>query len=314
MDTNAENMLDVIIIGSGPAGYTAAIYTGRANLKTLVLEGIERGGQLMTTTDIENFPGFPESMAGPDLMEQMRKQAERFGAQLVTNLVDKVDFSQAPFKVWAGEKEYQAKTIIVATGASARYLGLPSEEKYKGRGVSACATCDGFFYRGKKVIVVGGGDTAMEEANFLTRFAEKVYLVHRRNEFRASKIMTERVQKNPKIEILTPKVIEEVLGNEKGAVNAVKLKDMQTSEISEMPIDGVFVAIGHKPNTDIFKDWLEMDNTGYLLTQPNRMATARAGIFAAGDVQDAYYRQAVTAAGSGCQAALEAERYLESME
>lgn len=309
-----DNLFDVIIIGSGPAGYTSAIYTGRANLKTLVIEGFERGGQLMTTTDIENFPGFPEGTAGPDLMENFRKQAERFGPQMITVLADKVDLQSSPFRVVANNKEYFGKTVIVATGASARYLGIESENKYKGRGVSACATCDGFFYRGKNVIVVGGGDTAMEEANFLTRFAEKVYLVHRRDEFRASKIMTDRVKQNPKIELLTSKTIDEVLGNEAGAVNGVKLKDTKSGEISEMPIDGIFVAIGHKPNTDIFDGQLDMDETGYLVTQPNRAATNIPGVFAAGDVKDSYYRQAITASGSGCQAALEAERYLESLE
>lgn len=309
-----NNEYDVIIIGSGPAGYTAAIYAGRANLKTLVIEGFEWGGQLMTTTDVENYPGFPEGTAGPSLMENLRKQAQRFGPEFITHLADKADLTSSPFKISADGKEYLAKTVIIATGASARYLGLESEDKYKGHGVSACATCDGFFYRDKEVMVVGGGDTAMEEANFLTRFASKVYVVHRRDEFRASKIMVERTKNNPKIEILTPAVVEEVLGNDKGKVNAVKLKNPNSGEITEMPIDGIFIAIGHKPNTDLFKGQLDMDETGYLITSPNRTATKIPGVFAAGDVQDSYYRQAITAAGTGCQAALEAERYLMEAE
>ena len=307
-------LYDTTIIGSGPAGYTAAIYAGRANLKTLVLEGIERGGQLMITSDVENYPGFPEGIMGPDIMELFRKQAMRFGSELVSQMADEVILTQGrPFKVRSGEKFYESKTVIITTGASARFLDLPSEAAFKGKGVSACATCDGFFFKEKEVIVVGGGDTAMEEANFLTKFASKVHIIHRRDVFRASKIMFERSQKNPKISIHTFKTIQEIYGDEKtGIVSGVKLKDVKDNEISNFPVQGIFIAIGHDPNTELFKDQVEMDSKNYIITQPNRTATSIQGVFAAGDVQDSFYRQAITAAGSGCAAAIEAERFLES--
>jgi thioredoxin reductase (NADPH) len=306
---------DVIIIGSGPAGYTAAIYTGRANLKTVVFEGIERGGQLMITTDLENFPGFPDAIMGPDFMELLRKQAQKFGAELVSQLVDEVQLKNAkPFKVKADGKYYTSDSVIISTGATARFLGIESEKEYKGRGVSACATCDGFFFKNKHVIVVGGGDSAMEEANFLTKFASKVSIVHRRDGFRAGAIMIDRVKSNPKIEILTFKVIEEIYGDgATGTVSGVKLKDVRDNSVSDFPVQGVFVAVGHDPNTSLFSGQLPMDDKKYLITQPSRTATEIPGVFAAGDVQDSYYRQAVTAAGSGCQAAIEAEKYLESI-
>ncbi|MCB1147929.1 MAG: thioredoxin-disulfide reductase [Leptospiraceae bacterium] len=303
---------DVIIIGSGPAGYTAAVYAGRANLNTLVLEGIERGGQLMITSDVENFPGFPEGIMGPDMMELFRKQAARFGATLETKLADEVVFDQKPFKVRSSETWYSADAIIIATGASARFLGIPSELAFKGKGVSACATCDGFFFRGKEVAVVGGGDSAMEEANFLTKFATKVTILHRRDEFRASKIMVDRARNNPKIEIKTFTEVDSVYGDEKtGTVAGVKLKDTKTGEISDFPVQGLFIAIGHDPNTKMFEGKLKMDAQKYILTEPGKTKTSLEGVFACGDVQDSYYRQAITAAGSGCMAAIEAERWLE---
>ena len=306
---------DVIIIGSGPAGYTAAIYTGRANLKTLVLEGLERGGQLMITTDLENFPGFPDSVMGPDFMELLRKQAAKFGAELITTLAEEVQLKDAkPFKIKADGKYYTSDSVIIATGATARFLGIPSEKEYKGRGVSACATCDGFFFKNKHVIVVGGGDSAMEEANFLTKFSNKVTVVHRRDVFRASPIMIDRVKNNPKIEILTFKTIDEIYGDgATGTVTGVKLKDLRDNTITDFPVQGVFVAVGHDPNTSLFAGQLKMDDKKYLITEPGRTATEIPGVFAAGDVQDSYYRQAITAAGSGCQAAIEAEKYLESI-
>lgn len=315
-DMSETNKYDVIIIGSGPAGYTAAVYTGRANLKTLVLEGIERGGQLMITSEVENFPGFPEGINGPEMMELFRKQAQRFGADLVTQLADEAIVKDgAPFKVRQGENWYESKAIIIATGASARFLGIPSEAAFKGKGVSACATCDGFFFRDKEVAVVGGGDSAFEEGLFLTKFASKVTILHRRDEFRASKIMVERAEKNPKVEIMTFKTVDEIYGDDAtGSVAGVKLKDPRDNSISDLKVQGLFIAIGHDPNTALFKDQLEMDEQKYLITQPGKTATSIPGVFAAGDVQDAYYRQAITAAGSGCQAAIEAERYLESVE
>lgn len=308
-----ENHFDTIIIGSGPAGYTAAIYAGRANLKTLVLEGIERGGQLMITSEVENYPGFPQGVQGPELMEHFRNQAARFGAVLKPIIADKAELAQgAPFQISAEGVIYTSDTVIVATGASARFLGIPSEKAYKGKGVSACATCDGFFFRGKEVAVVGGGDSAFEEANFLTKFATKVTLLHRRDTYRASKIMVERARNNPKIAFKTFVEVAEIYGDEKtGTVAGLKLKNTQSGTIEDFPVQGLFIAIGHVPNTALFKGQLNMDETGYLITQPGRTATNIPGVFAAGDVQDHYYRQAVTAAGSGCQAAIEAERYLE---
>ncbi len=311
----SANHYDTIIIGSGPAGYTAAIYAGRANLKTLVLEGIERGGQLMITSEVENYPGFAQGIQGPEMMEHFRAQSERFGAELKSVLADKAELSGgAPFRVSAEGTTYTGDTVIIATGASARFLGIPSELAYKGKGVSACATCDGFFFRGKEVAVVGGGDSAFEEANFLTKFASKVTLLHRRDTFRASKIMVDRAKNNPKIVIKPFVEVAEVYGEEKtGTVTGVKLRNTETGAIEDFPVQGLFIAIGHVPNTQLFKGQLEMDDTGYLITLPDRTATKIPGVFAAGDVKDHYYRQAITAAGSGCQAAIEAERYLESL-
>ena len=307
-------MYDTVIIGSGPAGYTAALYAGRANMKTLVLEGIERGGQLMITSDVENYPGFPQGIMGPEVMELFREQAGRFGAELVTQMADEVNLTGgAPFKVRSQDEWYEAKTVIIATGASARFLGIPSEKDFKGKGVSACATCDGFFFKEKKVVVVGGGDSAMEEANFLTKFASQVTIVHRSDRFRASKIMLKRAEENPKISFKKFSVVDEIYGDHKtGVVSGVKLKNTEDGQITDHPVQGVFIAIGHDPNTSLFRGQLDMDEKGYILTKPDRTATSVAGVFAAGDVQDAYYRQAVTAAGSGCSAAIEAERFLES--
>ncbi|MGZ3772895.1 MAG: thioredoxin-disulfide reductase [Pseudobdellovibrionaceae bacterium] len=309
--TQDQNIENVIIIGSGPAGLTSAIYTSRANLQPLMIEGEEAGGQLMTTTEVENFPGFEHGITGPDLIEVMRKQAERFGTRFITRNVTKVDFSQRPFKVWVGEKLLLAKSIIISTGASAKYLGLPSEKQYANRGVSACATCDGAFFRNQEIGVIGGGDTAMEEAQFLTRFASKVYLIHRRDHFRASKIMAERAMKNPKIEVLWNTEVVEVLGDGKSMTGA-KLRNLVSDSVKELPITGLFLAIGHKPNTDLFNGILDMNETGYLITQPNSTYTNIPGVFAAGDVQDHIYRQAITAAGTGCMAAIDVERWLET--
>jgi thioredoxin reductase (NADPH) len=302
-------MYNVVIIGSGCAGLTAAIYAARANLKPLVLDGLEPGGQLSLTTHVENFPGFPDGIMGPELIENMRKQAQKFGAEFKAGAVSEVDLSKRPFKIVAGKDTYEAQALIVAAGASARLLGLKGEKELIGHGVSTCATCDGYFFRGKPIAVVGGGDSAMEEANFLSRYASKVHLIHRRNEFRASKIMIDRVKANEKVEFVTPFVVEEILAP-KGLVEGVRLRNLQTKEMREFPLDGVFIAIGHDPNTAVFKGKLEMDSNGYLLAKHGSL-TAIPGVFVAGDVQDHRYRQAVTAAGSGCMAAIDAEKFLE---
>ncbi|HMN18353.1 MAG TPA: thioredoxin-disulfide reductase [Ignavibacteriaceae bacterium] len=312
-----KNHFKVFIIGSGPAGLTAAIYTARAGLNPVIFEGMQPGGQLTITTEVENYPGFENGIDGPVLMDVMRKQAQRFGAQSFYKEITEVDFSKRPFKLKSYEEEYTADSIIISTGASAKLLGLESESKYMGYGVSACATCDGFFFKGLKVIVVGGGDTAMEEANFLTKFASEVTIIHRRDEFRASKIMYERALKNPKIKFLTNKVITEVLGKEEGgrkSMTGVMLKDTKTGSVTEFAADGLFIGIGHQPNTGLFKGLLDMDETGYLKVKPGSTYTNIEGVFAAGDVADKTYRQAVTAAGTGCMAALDTERWLEAQE
>jgi len=303
-------MYNVIIIGSGCAGLTAAIYAARANLKPLVIDGHEPGGQLTLTTMVENFPGFPEGILGPELIDNIRKQAQRFGAEFKSGAVSEVDLSRRPFKIVAGKETYETKTLIVAAGASARLLGLPSERHLMGHGVSTCATCDGYFFRGKPIAVVGGGDTAMEEAVFLTRYASKVYLVHRRSEFRASKIMLDRARANEKVEFVAPAVVEEILPHVNGHVGSVRLRNPETNATKELELDGVFVAIGHDPNTAVFRGKLEMDPNGYLISL-NGSKTTVPGVFVAGDVQDHRYRQAVTAAGSGCMAAMDAEKFLE---
>jgi thioredoxin reductase (NADPH) len=306
----------VIIVGSGPAGYTAAVYAGRADLKPLVFAGPEPGGQLMITTDVENYPGFPEGVMGPEMMELFKNQAVRFGADVRNEVVTKVDLSQRPFKVYVGDEVFEGETVIVATGASAKWIGIESEVTFGGYGVSACATCDGFFFRGKTVAVVGGGDTAMEEANYLTRHADKVYLVHRRDEFRASQIMQKRVIDNPKIELLTSQTVDEILGDTDPMpkVTGIRLKSTKDDSMKEVPLDGVFVAIGHKPNSDLFKGVLDANDVGYLKINPGSTETNIPGVFACGDVADDKYRQAVTAAGTGCMAAIDAERFLEAHE
>ncbi|MCL1600077.1 MAG: thioredoxin-disulfide reductase [Actinomycetia bacterium] len=298
----------VLIIGSGPAGLTAAIYAARADLEPFMIEGMERGGQLMITTDVENYPGFPDGVMGPDLMEQMRKQAERFGTRIVSSDVTDVDFSQRPFTVSVGQDTYSAQSIIISTGASARWLGVEGEERLRGFGVSACATCDGFFFRDKELLIVGGGDTAMEEALFLTKFASKVTVVHRRDEFRASRIMVDRVLEHPKIDVLWDSVVVEIVGDT--LVTGAKIRNVKTDEVTDFEADGVFVAIGHTPNTKVFAGEIDLDEDGYVLTEPGATATSVEGVFAAGDVTDKVYRQAVTAAGLGCQAALDAQRWL----
>ena len=303
---------ELIIIGGGPAGYTAALYAARANLAPLVIEGFNWGGQLMVTTDVENYPGYPDGIMGPEMMAEFRRQAERFGAEFVTDDVTRVDFTGQPLRVFVENDEYAAHSVIVATGATARWLGLPCEQHFQGRGLSACATCDGAFFKEKELVVVGGGDSAMEEATFLTRYATKVTVVHRRDEFRASQIMLDRARANPKIAFVTNAVVEDIFGD--GKVEGVTLRDTITGETSKLKTDGVFVAIGHDPTTKLFVDQLDHDEAGYLVTKPGSTETNIPGVFAAGDVQDHIYRQAVTAAGSGCMAAVDAERFLAALE
>jgi thioredoxin reductase (NADPH) len=308
-----EETRELIIIGGGPAGYTAALYAARANLQPLVIEGFAWGGQLMITSDVENYPGYADGVMGPAMMQDFRRQAERFGAEFLTDDVTRVELGEHPFRVWVGDREFSAESVIVATGATARQLGLESERTLQGRGVSYCAVCDAAFFRDREVVVVGGGDSAMEEAIFLTKFATKVSLVHRRNEFRASQIMLDRARANEKIEFVTPAVVEEVLG-EGGQTSAVLIRDLDTGETRELPAQGLFVAIGHDPNTKLFLDQLDHDEAGYLVTKSGSTETNVEGVFAAGDVVDHTYRQAVTAAGTGAMAALDAERWLAARE
>jgi thioredoxin reductase (NADPH) len=311
---NDNDVRQLIIIGGGPAGYTAALYAARANLHPLVIEGFQWGGQLMITSDVENYPGYADGIMGPEMMQDFRRQAERFGTEFLTDDVTRVDFTEEPYRVWVGDDEYRAEAIVVATGATARKLGLESEEALQGRGVTYCATCDGAFYREKEVIVVGGGDSAMEEASFLTKFASKVTVVHRRAEFRASQIMIDRARANDKIEFVMDAVVEEVLGVDGNKMTGVRLRNTVTDDAWTIPADGLFVAIGHDPNTALFVEQLDHDDAGYLVTQPGSTATNIPGVFAAGDVQDHTYRQAITAAGSGCMAALDAEKFLAARE
>ena len=316
MSTPPHDIRPVIIIGSGPAGLTAAIYTARASLTPLVIEGEpsstsdQPGGQLMLTTEVENFPGFPEGVMGPELMGNFRAQAERFGAEFITEKVTRVDFSERPFRVWIGDDEHRAQSVIVSTGARSLMLGLEAEQRLIGHGLSTCATCDGFFFRGHEIAVVGGGDSAIEEATFLTKFADKVTIIHRRDEFRASKIMQQRAFDNPKIDILWNHTVTEINGADR--VESIEVTDTVTGAVSTMDVTGVFIAIGHRPNTDLFTGVLDMDDTGYLETVPGSSRTNIEGVFACGDVQDHTYRQAITAAGSGCMAAIDAERWLET--
>ena len=302
----------VIIIGSGPAGLTAAIYSARANLSPLVFEGSQPGGQLTITTDVENYPGFPNGILGPEMMDEFRKQAKKFGAECLFQTVDKVDLSKRPFTVWSNDKEYHSESIIISTGASARLLGLESEKILMGNGVSACATCDGFFFKDKKVVVVGGGDSAMEEATFLTKFASEVTIIHRRDQFRASKIMVDRAMNNPKLSIKYNSIVKDIIGTKESGVESIEIWDVKSNESSFFECNGVFMAIGHVPNTKIFNDSIELDDNGYIKTMPDSTHTNIQGVFACGDVQDNTYKQAVTAAGTGCMAALDAEKWLES--
>ena len=305
----------VIIIGTGPAGLTAALYAGRANMEPLIFEGPQPGGQLTITTDVENYPGFPDGIMGPELMNLFRKQAQRFGTETINLMVDKVDFSSRPFKVWTGDTQYLSETVIISTGASAKLLGLEAEKKLMGYGVSACATCDAFFFKDKKVFVVGGGDSAMEEAIFLTKFASSVTIVHRRDEFRASKIMQERAFSNDKIDILWNAEVIDLIGDKsKGGLESVLIKDVITNKEKKYDVDGLFLGIGHSPNSEIFKDYLDLDAKGYIITSPDTSKTSIEGVFASGDIQDQRYMQAITAAGSGCMAAIDAEHYLESLK
>ena len=313
IDFSSAAQHKVVIVGTGPAGLTAAIYAARANLSPLVIQGPQPGGQLITTTDVENYPGFPDGIMGPDMMQKFEAQAERFGADLQWGMVTSVDFSERPFKLVVDEETpILAETVIISTGASAKYLGLENESRLLGKGVSACATCDGAFFREQELAIVGGGDTAMEEALFLTRFASKVYVIHRRDEFRASQIMQDRVKNHEKIEILWNTVVEDVLGDD--LVDGIVIRDVNSDEARTLPVTGFFVAIGHKPNTEIFADWLDQDETGYILTQPDTTYTNVEGVFACGDAQDHVYRQAITAAGTGCMAAIDAERWLADQE
>jgi thioredoxin reductase (NADPH) len=300
----------LLIIGSGPAGLTAAIYAARADLSPLMIEGFERGGQLMLTTDVENYPGFPDGIMGPELMEQLRKQAERFGTRIISSDVSRVDFSERPFKVWVDQDLYESDTVVISTGASARWLGIPGEAELRGFGVSACATCDGFFFRDREIAVVGGGDSAMEEALFLTKFASKVTIIHRRDEFRASKIMVRRALEHPKVEVLWNSTVQELHGE--GTLTSATVLNVETGATSEMELEGLFVAIGHTPNTSVLDGSIELDDAGYAVTEPGTTRTSVPGVFAAGDVVDKVYRQAVTAAGMGCQAAIDAERWLDA--
>jgi thioredoxin reductase (NADPH) len=309
---SSNEVRDVIVIGGGPAAYTAALYSARANLNPLVIEGFAWGGQLMITSDVENYPGYVEGVLGPEMMQDLRRQAERFGTEFITDDVTRVDFSERPFRIWVGDDEYQAEAVVISTGANARQIGLETEKKLQGRGVSYCAVCDAAFFKDKEVVVVGGGDSAMEEATFLAKFASKVTIVHRRDTFRASPIMVDRARGNDKIEFQLDSVVEEVLGDE--TVTGVLVRNLKTGELTEVPADGFFVAIGHDPNTSLFRGQIDMDEAGYIETRGKTSETNIPGVFAAGDVQDHVYRQAVTAAGSGCMAALDAERFLAAQE
>jgi len=309
---STNEVREIIVIGGGPAAYTAALYSARANLDPLVIEGFAWGGQLMITSDVENYPGYADGVLGPEMMQDLRRQAERFGTEFLTDDVTKVDFSERPFRVWVGDDEYRAEAVVISTGANARQLGLESEKRLQGRGVSYCAVCDAAFFKEKEIVVVGGGDSAMEEATFLAKFASKVTVIHRRESFRASPIMVDRARSNDKIEFLLDSVVEEVLGEE--TVTGVVVRNLKTNERTELPADGFFVAIGHDPNTGLFRGQLDMDEAGYIETKGKTTETNVEGVFAAGDVQDHVYRQAVTAAGSGCMAALDAERFLTAQE